>query len=297
VSEEEGFETPPVQLPIAPGAVKMVALAELDRAQPFVQNLSMADWTRASKVAGWTIGDVVTHIGLTIALYSRVLDAARAGRTAGGVWKVAGRIGKRVAPAASPALNALNRAVPRLIDKSLAPEVIKGQFSASVRLLRTKVDAISPEDFTRPIYYMGSAWPLSFFLAGLVDEISIHCWDCASVLDQSAALSEQARSVIPWYFWSGTSLMLRLPKGTIGTVQVSLDDPPAAMWWKLRSDQPLTGAGRVDSPDVTIAGASGMFSLVIAGRITLDAAEHITSLRLQGDRQIAQQFMSAWKIV
>ena len=297
MTDEDRSEGTPVQLPIAPGAIRTVALAELDRTDAFVRSVSLQDWTKSSASAEWSIGDVVAHLALTLGLYGRLLDAALSGRSAGGLWKAVGQVGKRVAPAASPALNRLNKAVPRLMDRALAPEVIKGQFSAGARSLRGKIERVGSGDYMRPVYYLGAPWPLSFFLASVVDELGLHGWDMASVLDPTARLSEEARSVIPWFFWSGTPFLLRLPKGTSGAVQVVLDDPPAEMWWQLAGPQPRQGAGRTMRPDATITGPSGIYSLVISGRIPLTDALRSPSLHLEGNDQLARAFLGAWRLV
>lgn len=297
MSDEQQTGEPPIQLPIAPGAIKAVALAELERTDAFVRDIALQDWSRASAAAGWTIGDVVAHLGLTLGLYGRVMDAATAGWSAGRLWKAMGEVGRRVAPTASPALNAVNRAIPRLIDRTLAPEVIKGQFGANARALKHRIERIESADYTLPVYYMGAPWPLSFLLASVVDELGLHTWDIASTLDPKAGLSEPARSVIPWFFWSGTPFMLRLPKGTIGTVQVVLTDPAAEMWWELRQVEPVQGAGRTPRPDLTIGAGSGMYSLVISGRIAVEDVLHSTAFHVDGDEQLARAFLGSWRIV
>src|SRR5947209_9275408 len=106
----------PIQLPMAPSAVRSVALAELERSSAFVAGLSLDDCSRSSADSGWTIGDVVAHLALTLGLYGRLISAAGAGRTGKGLWKAMGQLSERVAPATSPALNSINRAIPRLMD-------------------------------------------------------------------------------------------------------------------------------------------------------------------------------------
>src|SRR5947209_7312403 len=124
MTSEEQTSSEPAQLPLAPNQVRLAAMSELGRVTTFVSGLSIEDWKKPSAVADWTIGDVVTHLNLALGLYRRVLDAALAGRGAGSVWKTFGQISKAVVPAASPAFNAINSALPRMIDRALAPEVI-----------------------------------------------------------------------------------------------------------------------------------------------------------------------------
>ncbi|MGI8825868.1 MAG: maleylpyruvate isomerase N-terminal domain-containing protein [Chloroflexota bacterium] len=297
MTDTEGLETPPIQLPIAPGAVRTVALTELDRAAQFVQALGLDQWKQASAASGWSMGDVVAHLTLVVGLYTRVLRAAKSGRSARGVWKLLGQVSKRIGSTASPAFHALNKAAPRVMDRALAPEVIRGQFSASVRSLRTEIEGLDSGDFTRPVYYMGGPWPLSFFLAQLVNELSLHVWDVASKLSPSTTLSREATSVIPWFYWSGTPILLRLPEGVRGSVQVTLDDPPTEMWWQVDGPRSQPHTGRAANADVTITGGNAMYALVVSHREKLSDALTSTMLKVSGDEALAQKFLGAWRLV
>ena len=287
----------PAQLPMAPSRIRSAALAELGRLGGQVQEITLQDWTKPSAVAGWTIGDVVAHLNLSMALHGRLLSAVVAGKGSGNVWKTVGQLSERVLPFASPAINALNSAIPRVIDRALSPEVIKAQFVSSSRTLQDKLMKVGSSDYTRPVYYRGGPWPLSFFLANVVDELALHGWDIASPLDPDAYLSEDARSVLPWYFWSGTPYMLQLPKQLKGTIQVSVDSPQAEMWWSVGEAETKQGLGQTPDPDVTITGASGAFVLTLAGRIPAQDALRATSLQATGNHDLGRAFLGAWKIV
>jgi hypothetical protein len=140
-------------------------------------------------------------------------------------------------------------------------------------------------------------WPLPFFLSYLVDELAVHRWDMATPLDPTAHLSEEARNVLPWFFWSGTPFMLRIPKQITGTVQVSLDDPAVRMWWAMASDGTKQGVDEAENPDVAITGQSGTFVLAVAGRLAPEHALRTTSLTATGDATLARAFLGSWKIL
>ncbi len=296
--EEEGQTSPePAQLPMAPSHVRTATLTELGRLGSLVQDLTLEDWTKPSAVAGWTIGDVVAHLNLALALSGRLLNAAAAGKGSGRVWKTVDQLSQKVAPVATSAFNAINSALPRAIDRALSPEVIKAQFATSSRTFQDRLRRINPADYTRPIYYRGSPWPLSFFLAAVVDELAVHGWDMASRLDPQAHLSADARSVLPWFFWSGTPFMLHLPKQTRGTIQVSLVDPSLEMWWSLTETEVKQGVGTAPQPDVRLTGASGTFVLALTGRIPPQDALRSTSLQASGREELAQAFLGAWTLL
>jgi uncharacterized protein (TIGR03083 family) len=287
----------PAQLPVAPGSVRTAVLAELGRLGAVVQDLTLDDWSKPSAVEGWSIGDVVAHLNLALGLSGRLLDAVVAGRGSGRVWKTVGEFSKKFGPIASPAVNAVNRTLPRVIDRALSPEVIKAQFAASSRTLQEKILRVGANDYTRPVYYRGGPWPLSFFLAAIVDELAVHGWDIRSRLDPQAHLSEDARAVLPWFFWSGTPFMLQMPKQMEGTIQATLSDPAFEMWWRVTASGAEQGVGQAGEPDVTLGGTSGTFVLTLAGRIPVGDALHTTSLSASGNDSLARAFLGAWRIL
>jgi uncharacterized protein (TIGR03083 family) len=297
MSEEERRFSEALQLPVAPADIRTAVLSDLQSIEQFVQRLTLDDWKTPSAVSEWTVGDVVTHLNLALSLYGRITDLVVAGRTGSGLLRKAGQFSKNVVPAAAPALNALNSAIPKVLDRALSPEVLKGQFAASARSLRDKVERIGPGDYPKPVYYMGGPWPLSFFLAAVDNELAIHGWDMASRLTTGAHLSIDARIVLPSFYWSATSWMFHPPKGAEGTVQAVLRDPNTVLWWTIRAAGVTTGRGTVENPTVTITGDCGAFSLLLSGRITLDDALRAGSMRTEGNGDLARQFLGNWRIV
>lgn len=287
----------PAQLPVVPSTIRDVAQSELGALTTYVDRLPLDRWNDRSAVKEWSIGDVVTHLDLAFGLYARLLGTVTSGGGSGPFSKTLSRVGKAVAPVAAPAFSALNSAIPKLLDRALAPEVVKGQFSAGSRGLQERLGAIGPDDYTRPVHYVGGPYPLSFFLAMMVNEMAIHRWDIESVLTPGAHLSEGARSVLPWLYFSGAPLMLRPPKGTAGTVQIQLDAPRAEMWWTLGDGSRSQGTGTAENADVTIRGTAGTFVLVLTGRIDAERALTTTSLSIDGNEPLGRTFLGAWKLI
>lgn len=296
MTTDENSAPPPelTQLPVNPGRVREVALSELDRLEGIVRDLSLDDWKLKSAAEGWTIGDVVAHLDVGLSLYARLLEAVSGGAGAGKVWKAFGKFGEKVAPMAGPAFNAVNTAIPRIIERALAPEVVKGRFEASARKVREQLNRLESADYTRPVYYIGGPYPLSFFMALMVNEMAVHGWDIQSRLRTDAHIDEAAGSVLPWFYWSATPLMLKLPAGTSGTIWVSVQDPPAQMWWSLADGK--TGTGSIENPDVEISGPASPFVLALAGRIPAEDVMAKTLLAVSGNRSLARTFLESWKI-
>lgn len=296
MTSEQDTAAEPIQLPVAPGGVRDAALGELETLKALVEGLSLQDWEKPSAAQGWNIGHVVAHLNLAFGVYSQLLGAVTKGSGSGSAWKALSRLTKQAVPALSPAFNAINRAIPRFMDEIMEPETLKGQFAASARHLRERIEAVGPEDYTRPVYYMGAPWPVSFFLAAMVNEMAIHGWDMASPLDPQAHLSDAARTVLPWFYWSGTPFMLRNDEA--GTKQARLADPVAEMWWTQEGKEARQGTGEAPTtPDVTITGESGTFVLVLSGRIPVEDALRTTSLQLSGKETLGKKFLGSWKLV
>jgi uncharacterized protein (TIGR03083 family) len=296
MAEQESVPPQPADLPVQPSDIRDAVLAELSRLEAFVQGLSLQDWERPSAVEGWNIGEVVAHLNLALGLYRRITGVAIRGRGSGSLWKAFGQVTEKVAPVASGAFNAMNSAIPRVMDRTLSPEVIKGQFAAGARSLRERLEQAQSGDYTNPIYYMGRAWPLSFFLTAVENELAVHGWDMASRLHPEAHLSEQARTVLPWFYWGATPYMFQPPKDFVGSVQVVLRDTDAEMWWERRDRTTTTGRGRAGTPDATISAESSTFVLILAGRIKAEDATRMTALTVEGNEALARTFLGSWRI-
>lgn len=293
-ADEENVQ--PAQLPMVPDRVRQAAIAELDRLQTFVRAAPADAWSRPSAAEGWTIGDVVTHLAVAMRYQSQVLGTAPSGKTTGSVWKAVGDLTRTVGPTIAPAFHAANNAVTKLIDRTLTREAVLSQFNTAAGTLHGKLETIVPADYSKQITYFSGTWPLSFFLANIVNELAIHRWDMESTLNPQAHLDDDARSVLPWFYWSGTPFMLRLPQGARGTVQALLSEPSLEMWWSVAPGSKGQFMGRAENPDVTITSASGMFVLVLAGRIKPLDALRFAAIEVVGKEELARTFLGSWHL-
>ncbi|HZU12258.1 MAG TPA: maleylpyruvate isomerase N-terminal domain-containing protein [Chloroflexota bacterium] len=283
-------------LPLIPGDIRDGALAELRRLRAYVDALPLDKWSEPSAAAGWTVGDVVAHLNLTFGLYRRLLGSVAEGGGSSNLWRTIGKAAERIAPAASPVLNSVNSALPKLLDRTLAPEVIRGQFDASARQLTQTLERVGPEDYNRPVWYVGGPYPFTFFLALTVNEMALHGWDMESRTAEVADLDAAARRILPWFYWSGTPLMLQLPKDVKGTIQVALSEPGAAMWWRAGGEKVEQGREMTPHPDVSIRGDSATFILTLSGRMT-PATALGDALTATGDRTLAERFLASWRLL
>lgn len=294
-TEEEN--TQPEQLPMVPDRIRQAAVTELDRLQGLVRGIEPRDWSRPSAAAGWSIGDVAAHLSLAMRVQSQLLDAAVSSKATGGMWKSLGDLTRSVAPAMAPAFNAINKEIPKLLDRTLTREAVLSQFEKAGQSLRERLDRIEPSDYSKQIYYIGGPWPLSFFLGHVVNELAIHGWDIAATLDSQARLSEDARTVLPWFYWSGTPFMLRPPAAGRGVVQALLADPALEMWWRVSEGKKEQGMGIEAAADVTINAESGTFVLALAGRIKPLDAMRFAAIEVRGNEDLARSFLSSWRVV
>jgi hypothetical protein len=207
-----------------------------------------------------------------------------------------GQVTRTVAPAVAPAFHAVNSAIPKLVDLTLTPKAIRQQFASGAASVRAKLEGLEPGDFGGEVYYVGGPWPLAFFLAAMLNEFAIHGWDMASVRDPQATLSFDSRTVLPWFYWSGTPFMLRPPAGTSGAITARLSEPDMEMWWRIEGGI-TQGMGAQESSDATVGGDSGTFVLTLAGRIKALEAVRFGALTVQGNGELAATFLRSWRIV
>lgn len=293
----EEDEIQPEQLPMVPDRIRQAALSELDRLQSLIRGVPPGDWSRPSAASGWSIGDVATHLSLAMRVQSQGLDAAVTSKATGGMWKSLGDLTRSVAPAMAPALNAINKEIPKLIDRTLTREAVLSQFENAGIRLRERLERIAPPDYSKQVTYIGGPWPLSFFLGHIVNELAVHGWDVATTLDSQARLSEDARTVLPWFYWSGTPFMLRPPTGVQGTIQALLADPALEMWWRVSVGKKEHGMGQAPDTDVTINAESGTFVLALAGRIKPLDALRFAAIEARGNEDLARSFLDSWRVL
>lgn len=290
-------EMQPEQLPMIPDRIRQAALAELDRQARMVGAIRASDWSRPSAAAGWSVGDVVAHLSLAMRLQSQLLGATTAGKSTGGIWKTMGELTRAVAPTVAPALHAVNSAIPKLLDRTLTQEAVVRQFESAAAGLRERLERVAPDEYSRQIYYVGGPWPLSFFLGHILNELAVHGWDIATTLHAQARLSDDACSVLPWFYWSGTPFMLRPPTGSEGAVQVLLAEPEMEMWWRFGGGKKEQGMGQQPGAGATINSNAGTFVLTLSGRLKPLDALRFAAIEVRGNDELARTFLGSWHVV
>jgi hypothetical protein len=187
----------------------------------------------------------------------------------------------------------INGVIPKAMSCVLPATVVKRQFAAGARKTRKLLLEFGPDDYARP---EGGPYLLWFYLAIIVNELAIHRWDIESRTESVAGLSDHARRILPWFYWSGTALMFRPPREVTGTVQVSLSEPASGMWWSLSYGSVKVGKDVVSLPTTEITGPSGAYLLALAGR--LKAADVLgSSLSVDGEYRLAESFLSSWHLI
>lgn len=298
MTDEENGELDSEALPVLPSSIRASVVSEVESFEELVSSLSVQQCAEPSATSGWTNLDVIAHVQITLAIYTKLLSAGASGWTGGAVGKAFGSVTQTLIPAAAPVLNAMNNALPHVLTGTLAPEAVKGQFLGTARGLRKRLEQLESADYTKPIYYRGGPWPLSFFLAAILNELALHRWDIESRVTPDAHLSEAARSLLPWLYWGGTSYMFRAWKDRSDSIALDLMDPEAQLSWLIEADGSVQKRrGLEPSADVTIRGESGTCLLVMAKRIPVDDALLTTSLRLEGDESLAKRFLSSWSFL
>jgi uncharacterized protein (TIGR03083 family) len=284
---------------VTPGLteVRDGALTELERLTKLIGNLAPADWLVPSAATGWSIGEVIAHLDLFLGLYHRLLGRLLAGDPwAGLVATTLDRLDLSAMPSTAPIFDAVNGAIPKAVARLMAPQVLQRWFVTGAGRTREVLLREAPDEYPGSGLSKGWANLLSFFLAIAVNELAIHDWDMESRIGEAAGLSDSARLILPWFYWSATKLMLRLPRRTNGTVLVLLSEPASAMWWSITDGCVDAGRGTASQADLTIRISSERYVLGVAGRLT--PAEVLESpTAVEGDQALADCFLSAWHLI
>ncbi len=219
------------QLPLPPSVVGDTGLIELDRLTRPVDRLSLSDWQRPSAVEGWTDGDVVTHLDLFVGIYDRMLGTVTVGAGSTRVARTLGWLTGSVTLSVAPLFQNINGALSKVVNRMLAAETSNVNSRCAQHPGATAADRSGR--LQPPVYFEGGRLPLSFYLAMIVNELSIHRWDIESTMEDTSGLSEEAPGFLSWFYSSGSRLLLRPSETTTGTVQVLIPRPESTMWWTL----------------------------------------------------------------
>ena len=260
--------------------------SEASRLGGFLSQLDEASWSRDSACEGWKVGDVLGHLASGGATWANTITRAingDAGPPEGGAFLQPGERGSSVIAQAAIAINQEMGA--KLLDT----------FSEGYDRLRQVMAGLKPEDWDKPCFHRRGPMPLRDYVAVRLQELAVHSWDIRSGLDPSAQISQET---LPWMVgrvqrWVDNAFRpgLNLPSPVTYRFDVAGPVP-------VREDFLVNGDSfqRVPNPqgpaDVTFECDTGIFILLIFGRLEVDRAVESGRLAVQGSMDLAANFTS-----
>ena len=263
--------------------------SESDRLKQYVNALHQDALEMPSPCPQWNIGEVIAHLVWFAETYGGMMERGLRGDQSPteGFPAVPGTL-------SGPALEELyaQGAIER--RRGLGKNLLVA-FNERYDWLIDMVKGIGPQDWDKPCYHTLTIRPVHSFLPTIIAELAIHEWDIRSTLEPYPPLSVDSLPVLmekipgnrrPWTIPFGTASTSSGPKcyrfelkGAGGRRDIIVEGNNARM--------ETSGDG---SADVTLAGDTGTFVLLMYGRLTLDSAIAADLFQAEGALELIPAF-------
>ena len=263
--------------------------SEAERIKQYVNSLPEDALEKPSPCEKWNVGEVIAHLIWFAEIYGGMMERGLRGDLSPteGFPTVPGTL-------TGPALEEMyaQGAIER--RRSLGENLLV-DFNERYDWLVEMVKGIGPDDWEKPCYHTLRIRPVHFFLPTIIQELAVHEWDIRSTLELSPALSMTSAPVLldkipenrrPWTIPFETASTSSGPKcyrfdltGVAGSRDIIVEGGKARM--------ETSGDG---SADVTLAGDTGTFVLLMYGRLTLDSAIAAGLFKAVGDLEMIPEF-------
>ncbi|MDA0262931.1 MAG: maleylpyruvate isomerase family mycothiol-dependent enzyme [Chloroflexi bacterium] len=161
--------------------VKLIA-AETGRLKEYLQGTTSNEWGLASPCEGWTVGDVIGHLGWAAEFFADAIAQGRAGVTS--------------APEGLPEIGSMPLTVlPDFIARvakgysSAADSDLVDAFYSSVDRLEGIFSIMEDSDWRKECWGLRQLQPASAYVTTRISEVVIHSWDIRFPSDPKAGLT------------------------------------------------------------------------------------------------------------
>ena len=168
--------------------VKLIA-AETGRLKEYLQGTGPEDWRLDSPCEGWTVGDVIGHLGWAAEFFASAISQGRSGITSApeGLPEIGS-----IPPAEMPDFIArMAREYYRSADVGLV-----GAFSSSVDRLEGVFADMKGDEWSNQCWGLRDLRPAEAYVTTRISEIVIHSWDIRFPSNPSAGLSPDCVAVV-----------------------------------------------------------------------------------------------------
>jgi len=263
--------------------------SESERLKEYVNGLPQDALEKPSPCERWNIGEVIAHLIWFAETYGRMMERGLRGNLSpiAGFPAVPGTL-------SGPALEEMyaQGAIER--RRSLGKKLLVA-FNERYDWLNDLVKGIGPEDWDKPCYHTLKIRPVHSFLPTIIQELAVHEWDIRSSLETLPHLSVDSLSVLmeklpnnrrPWTIPFGTVSTSSGPK----CYRFELTEVADGRDIIVEGDKTRMETSGGGSADVTLAGDTGSFVLLMYGRLTLDSAIAAGLFKAEGGQELIPAF-------
>jgi len=251
-------------------------LSELDR-------LNSDDWARPSPCAEWDVLDVVVHMQFGSMVYTRMVENALAGRIVS-PWTVPEGITPhdyfrqlhRDAHAEGPAANLayLRERLPRYI---------------------AHLDRLSEADLDRPAWFYGLPADLRKLVSAFTNDVIIHSTDIRQPVGFEPLFSSEGSRFTGQIGFVFLPLFITVERlaGASGVVRHTIDGETTDV--ELGDFGARVAEAGASEPDAVLTADGATWTLILWRGLPIADAEASGALRIDGDRALAERYLSAIK--
>jgi uncharacterized protein (TIGR03083 family) len=168
--------------------IQLIA-AETGRLKEYVNGTSAKEWGLDSPCEGWTVGDVIGHLGWAAEFFADSISQGRRGTTSPpqGLPEIG-----------SMPLTELPGLIARMAKeyKESADDNLPEAFGSSVDRLNSIFSAMEDDDWAKECWSFRALQPASAYVTTRISEVVIHSWDIRFPSDPKAALAPESVAVV-----------------------------------------------------------------------------------------------------
>ena len=263
--------------------------SESERIKHYVSGLHQDALEKPSPCERWNVGEVIAHLIWFAEIYGGMMERGLRGDLSPteGFPTVPGTL-------SGPALEEMyaQGAIER--RRSLGENLLV-VFNERYDWLVEMVKRIGPDDWEKPCYHTLRIRPVHSFLPTIIQELAVHEWDIRSPFEPLRSLSPDSVPVLmekipgnrrPWSVPFETADSSSQPirfrfefNGKSGSRDIVVE-----------RDKTRIESSRDEAANLILSGVSGVFVLLIYGRLTIDSAIAAGLFTAQGDLGLIPDF-------
>lgn len=247
--------------------------------------LDDAGWGLPSACAAWSVGDVVAHLTQGASTWSASLTRALAGDAGPPPGEQPLQPGERGSDATA------QRAI--AMRQSLTPTALLQAYTESYAQLQQVLARLTAAHWSQPCYHRRGTMLVQDYVGLRLQELIVHGWDIRSAYDASAVPARLPTTVLQRMAQRWLTNTFRATPALTAPRRYRFDittPVPLPHDVLVRPDGVQLTPTTPEAADVTFHCTTGVYVLLVYGRLGLDAALGTGQMTLSGDRAQAAEF-------